>query len=96
MSLAAAERMMGLNQFARNLVVCAKQEKNGQRYSCTICKVYYMNQYIMPDGRVYQEQVQSERGEVGNKSIFIALRDGEGAWVPESLWSADDMFLADL
>ncbi|MDP3779002.1 MAG: hypothetical protein Q8R30_03115 [bacterium] len=55
-----------------------------------------MNQYIMPDGRVYQEQVQSERGEVGNKSIFIALRDGEGAWVPESLWSADDMFLADL
>lgn len=91
-----AERMMGLNLYARNLVIPAKQEKNGLKYNGTIGTVYYMNQCTMPDGRVLQEQVQAESGEIGNKSIFVALRDEQGDWIAESLWSEDEMFLADL
>ena len=91
-----AVRMMGLNPYARSFVASAKQEKNGQRYSGTIGTAYYMNQYTFPDGRVYQEQVQAECGEVGDRSIFIALRDENGAWVSESLWRDAEIFIANL
>ncbi len=90
-----AERMLGLNLYARSLVNSAKQEKSGKRYHGMGIS-YFMNQYTLADGRVYYEQVQVERGEVGDRAIFVALRDEKGAWVPESLWNSDSMFLADL
>lgn len=88
-----AERIAGLTLEAQSLVSRAKEEKSGEKYNGVIGSVYYLNQYTFPDGRVYKEKVQSECGKVDSKVIFVALRDEKGAWVPESLWTQEELRL---
>lgn len=91
-----AERITGLNEQMRDFLTAhsTKIEKNGKTHTGTLNVPYYLNQYILADGRILQEHVQAEYGEVGDRMIFIALRDPEGAWVPGSLWTRDSIWLA--
>lgn len=88
-----AERIMGLNKQMRSFLAAhsTKIEKNGQTHTGTLNVPYYLNQYILADGRILREHVQAECGEVGDRVIFIALRDEQGVWVPESLWTRNSM-----
>lgn len=46
--------------------------------------------YTFPDGRVYFEDVQAEPWSSG-PLIFLALKDDKGNWIPESLWSDEEV-----
>jgi len=48
-------------------------------------EVYPHYRYIFPDGKVYEDAVQASPWSSG-PVIFLALRDENGDWVPESLW----------
>ena len=45
-----------------------------------------LTKYTFPDGKVYQEAVQADPWSSG-PVFFLALKDENGNWVPESLWS---------
>ncbi len=52
--------------------------------------VAHLSRYTLPDGRVFDEFVQAEPWSSG-PCYFIALKDGEGNEVAESLWSDEEI-----
>ena len=46
--------------------------------------------YTFPNGKTYQEAVQAEPWSSG-PCYFVALKDETGNWVPESLWSPQEI-----
>lgn len=52
--------------------------------------VAQLKRYTMPDGRVFEEFVQ-EVPWSGGPCYHIALKDGRGNVVPESLWTEDEL-----
>lgn len=49
-----------------------------------------LHRYTFPDGRVLTEAVQAEPWSSG-PVVFTALKDESGAWVPESLWTDEEI-----
>lgn len=47
-------------------------------------------EYEFPDGKVLQERVQCEQWHSG-PMIFTALKGDDGQWVPEFMWTTDEM-----
>lgn len=78
----------GLCYRALNLVSGRNVERKpaGQSYSCA-AGVVQLNKYVLLDGRVYREDVQHENG----FGFFLALRDEKGNWIPESMWTKEEM-----
>ena len=46
--------------------------------------------YTFPDGRVLREEVQTEPWSSG-PCYLLALKDEQGNWVPESLWTEEEI-----
>ena len=79
-----------LEDFSRRVLVpVAKIEKCGG-FQGMFETEHPLNRYTFPDGRVFQEFVQAEPWSSG-PCFFLALKDGEGREVLESLWSDEDI-----
>ena len=65
-----------------------RKEESGSSFSGMFGDTYPLHTYTFPDGRVYAESVQAEPWSSG-PCFFLALKDENGAWVPESLWSEE-------
>ena len=72
----------------RRVFECSvEQEPSGNSYigmfedECPYC----LFRYTFPNGQVYYEAVQTAPWSSG-PVFFLALRDKDGNWVPESLW----------
>ena len=50
----------------------------------------HLNRYTFPDGRVLVEKVQADPWSSG-PVVFTALQDESGKWIPESLWSEQEI-----
>lgn len=93
-----ADQYVGLNEWAVELV------REGTRTGITVEKIGEIEgawdpvvddirQYTFPNGRVYRERVQAEPWSSG-PCYFVALVDETGAWVPESLWTDEEIMAA--
>lgn len=51
---------------------------------------YPLHSYRLPSGEVLTEKVQAEPWASG-PCIFLALTDEAGAWIPESLWTEEEI-----
>lgn len=65
-------------------------EPSGRYYRGMFGDQYALNKYTLPDGTVYYEGVQAEPWSSG-PVFFLALKDEKGNWVPESLWSEEEI-----
>jgi len=67
-----------------------KKEESGETYEGMFGEKYPLYKYTFPDGRVYYEKVQRCIWSSG-PVFFLALQDEEGNWVPESLWTEEEI-----
>lgn len=70
-----------------------KKEKSGEFFYGMFDDEYPLYKYTFPDGKVYFEKLQAAPWSSGPVH-FLALQDEDGKWVPESLWSAEDIMAA--
>lgn len=66
-----------------------RKEKSGKTFS-GFNPGYPLYKYTLPDGTVYEERVQAEPWSSG-PVFFLALVDEIGQWVPESLWTDEEI-----
>lgn len=64
-------------------------EKCGS-YEGMFGEAYPLRRYRLPDGRVFEEAIQEEIWSSG-PCIFLALKDADGEWVEESLWTEEEI-----
>lgn len=67
-----------------------KSEPSGSTYSGMFEDIYRLSKYTFPDGRVFYDAVQSDEWSSG-PCFFLALKDNNGEWVKESLWSDEEI-----
>jgi hypothetical protein len=67
-----------------------KTEKSGRFYQGMCGDKYSLDKYTLPDGRVMFEAVQDEPWSSG-PVFFLALQDENGKWIPESLWTEEEI-----
>lgn len=79
------ERLVKLNEVSR--------KDSGKKYSGMFGDEYTLNRYTLPTGEVYEEYVQAEPWSSG-PVFFLALKDGDGNVVEESLWDDEDIYNA--
>ena len=86
------DQYMGLTEAAQSLISgeSVRMEKSGKTYSGMFDDVFCLNRYTLQDGRVFTEAVQAEPWSSG-PCFFLALQDEHGEWVPESLWSENEI-----
>lgn len=83
---------IGLNDWTREFVnrrSVIKEEINISPYF-GVCEDFPFHKYTLPDGRAYFENVQADPWASG-PTIFIALKNEKGNWIPKSLWRKSDI-----
>jgi hypothetical protein len=70
-----------------------KKEESGEFYLGMFDNTYPLHKYTFPDGRIYFEVLQVERWSSGPVH-FLALQDENRNWIPESLWTEEDIAAA--
>lgn len=94
-----ADQYVGLNDRAVALLFGGKSnpaltiEQIGVITGAWDSVVADLRQYTLPNGCVYREKVQAEPWSSG-PCYFVALVDETGAWVPESLWTDEELAAA--
>lgn len=67
-----------------------KVEDNGVIEGAWTDVVSTLHKHTLPDGRVLREEVQANPWSSG-PCYFVALKDEAGNWVPESLWTDEEI-----
>lgn len=67
-----------------------KSEESDSFYVGMFGDEYITHKYTFPDGRVYHENVQAAPRSSG-PVFFLALKDENGNWVRESLWTQEEI-----
>jgi hypothetical protein len=81
----------GLNRWATELVAQAtKKEPSGEYFLGMFGDEHPLCCYYLPDGSFVREDIQAVPWASG-PHFFFALRDEEGNWIPESLWSPEEI-----
>lgn len=70
--------------------LAVRKEPSGRYYIGMFDDRYELTEYTLPDGRVYSEYVQAEPWSSG-PVFFLALKDENGNWIPESMWSEEEI-----
>ena len=69
---------------------CVRREPSGRSFYGMFEDEYRLNKYTLRDGRVYYEEVQADPWSSG-PVFFLALKDEDGNWVPETLWAQEEI-----
>lgn len=88
------DRFMGLNGWALERITSpgAKTALTDAVYADTQGSKHPLFQYTITDGTIYVEDLQTYLSlDAERKIYFLALLDGAGKWVPESIWSDEEI-----
>lgn len=67
-----------------------EMEPSGGHYFGMYGVEHPLSKYTFPDGRVFYEAMQADPWSSG-PVFFLALKDENGEWVKESLWSDEEI-----
>ncbi|MEK7192105.1 MAG: hypothetical protein AAB646_01140 [Patescibacteria group bacterium] len=88
------DRFIGLNEWALEKVTLpgAKTSLTRSIYADTQGDKHPLFRYELPDGTICEEDLYTYQSlDADRKIYFLALRDGVGNWITESLWSDKDI-----
>lgn len=77
-------------RFSKMPVMLVKAEESGDFYYGMCEQAYPLMKYTLPDGRIFREYLQVQPWSSGPMS-FLALMDGNGKPVLESLWTEEEI-----
>ncbi|MBI5077701.1 hypothetical protein HZB94_04980 [Candidatus Falkowbacteria bacterium] len=67
-----------------------KKEESGESYTGMFTVEYPLHKYTFPNGQIYYERLQTAPWSSGPVH-FLALQNEDGKWVPESLWTDEEI-----